>query len=97
MYIEKQGILYKTEVFFKDDDHLMMIIERIVSKVGRRIDESTPMVDARLQDGSRINVIIPPLSIDGPVVSIRRFGVDPLRMENLLANNTLTKEMAEDV
>jgi len=94
VYVEKKGILYKTEVFFKDDDHLMAIIERIVSKVGRRIDESTPMVDARLQDGSRINVIIPPLSIDGPAVSIRRFGVDPLRMENLLANNTLTEEMA---
>jgi pilus assembly protein CpaF len=94
VYIEKKGILYKTEVFFKDDDHLMAIIERIVSKVGRRIDESTPMVDARLPDGSRINVIIPPLAIDGPAVSIRRFGVDPLRMENLLANNTLTEEMA---
>jgi len=94
VYVEKHGMLHKTGVFFKDNDHLMMIIERIVSKVGRRIDESTPMVDARLPDGSRINVIIPPLSIDGPAVSIRRFGVDPLRMENLLANNTLTEEMA---
>ena len=94
VYIEKNGILHKTRVFFKDNDHLMMIIERIVSKVGRRIDESTPLVDARLQDGSRVNVIIPPLAIDGPVVSIRRFGVDPLRMENLLTYKTLTEEMA---
>ena len=95
VYIEKYGILHKTEVFFKDADHLMMIIERIVSKVGRRIDESSPLVDARLQDGSRINVIIPPLAIDGPAVSIRRFGVNPLRMRDLLANKTLTEDMAK--
>ena len=95
VYIEKNGILHKTGVFFKDDDHLMTIVERIVSKVGRRIDESSPLVDARLQDGSRVNVIIPPLAIDGPAVSIRRFGVNPLRMENLLANKTLTEEMAK--
>jgi len=95
VYIEKNGILHKTRVFFKDNDHLMMIIERIVSKVGRRIDESSPLVDARLQDGSRVNVIIPPLAIDGPVVSIRRFGVNPLRMENLLAYKTLTEDMAK--
>ena len=80
VYVEKHGLLHKTKVFFKDTDHLMMIIERIVSRVGRRIDESSPLVDARLQDGSRINVIIPPLAIDGPAVSIRRFGVNPLRM-----------------
>jgi pilus assembly protein CpaF len=95
VYVEKNGILHKTEVFFKDNDHLMMIIERIVSKVGRRIDESSPMVDARLQDGSRVNVIIPPLAIDGPSLSIRRFGVNPLRMENLLVNKTLTEDMAK--
>jgi len=95
VYIEKHGLIHKTKVFFKDTDHLMMIIERIVSKVGRRIDESSPLVDARLQDGSRINVIIPPLAIDGPAVSIRRFGVNPLRMEDLLSYRTLTEEMAK--
>ena len=95
VYIEKHGKLHKTEVTFKDDDHLMTIIERIVSKVGRRVDESTPFVDARLPDGSRVNVIIPPLALDGPVLSIRRFGIDPLRMENLVANRSLTEEMAK--
>ena len=72
-----------TNVAFKDDEHLMRVIERIVSSVGRRIDESSPMVDARLRDGSRVNAIIPPLSIDGPVLSIRRFGAEPLRMHML--------------
>src|SRR5512141_293660 len=95
VYIEKHGKLHKTEVTFKDDDHLMTIIERIVSKVGRRVDESTPLVDARLPDGSRVNVIIPPLALDGPALSIRRFGIDPLRMENLVANRSLTEEMAK--
>ena len=95
VYVEKNGLLHKTGVFFKDNDHLMMIIERIVSRVGRRIDESSPLVDARLRDGSRINVIIPPLAIDGPAVSIRRFGVNPLRMEDLLSYRTLTEEMAK--
>ena len=95
VYIEKHGKLHKTEVTFKDDDHLMTIIERIVSKVGRRVDESTPLVDARLPDGSRVNVIIPPLALDGPALSIRRFGIDPLRMENLVANKSLTEEMAK--
>ena len=85
----------EAEVTFKDDDHLMTIIERIVSKVGRRVDESTPLVDARLPDGSRVNVIIPPLALDGPALSIRRFGIDPLRMENLVANRSLTEEMAK--
>ena len=75
-----------TNVTFKDDEHLMRVIERIVSSVGRRIDESSPMVDARLQDGSRVNAIIPPLSIDGPVLSIRRFGSEPLRMSALIEN-----------
>ena len=95
VYVEKHGKLHKTEVTFKDDDHLMTIIERIVSKVGRRVDESSPLVDARLPDGSRVNVIIPPLALDGPSMSIRRFGVDPLRMENLVANGSLTPEMAK--
>ena len=94
VYVEKHGKLHKTEVTFKDDDHLMTIIERIVSKVGRRVDESTPLVDARLPDGSRVNVIIPPLALDGPSLSIRRFGIDPLKMENLVANKSLTGEMA---
>ena len=94
VYIEKHGKLERTEVAFKDDDHLMSVIERIVSKVGRRVDESSPLVDARLPDGSRVNVIIPPLSLDGPVVSIRRFGVCPLKMENLIEYQSLTEEMA---
>jgi pilus assembly protein CpaF len=94
VYIEKHGKLRRTEVAFKDDDHLMTVIERIVSKVGRRVDESSPLVDARLPDGSRVNVIIPPLALDGPALSIRRFGVSPLKMENLLENRSLTPEMA---
>jgi pilus assembly protein CpaF len=95
VYVEKHGKLQRTDVTFKDDDHLMAIIERIVSKVGRRVDESSPLVDARLPDGSRVNVIIPPLALDGPSMSIRRFGTDPLRMENLVANRSLTEEMAK--
>ncbi|HEX9206088.1 MAG TPA: CpaF family protein, partial [Candidatus Deferrimicrobiaceae bacterium] len=95
VYVERRGKIVKTDVAFKDNEHLMAIIERIVSKVGRRVDEASPLVDARLADGSRVNVIIPPLAIDGPAVSIRRFGVQPLRMENLLANGTLTEEMAQ--
>ncbi len=94
VYVERRGKIAKTDVAFKDNEHLMAVIERIVSKVGRRVDEASPLVDARLADGSRVNVIIPPLAIDGPAVSIRRFGVQPLRMENLLANGTLTEEMA---
>src|SRR5918999_6392447 len=95
VYIERRGKLELTSVEFKDDEHLMRVIERIVSTVGRRIDESSPMVDARLQDGSRVNAIIPPLSIDGPVLSIRRFGSDPLRMHSLVENNALTKDIAD--
>jgi len=94
VYIEKHGKIEKTEVAFKDDDHLMSVIERIVSKVGRRVDESSPLVDARLPDGSRVNVIIPPLSLDGPAVSIRRFGISPLKMENLIEYQSLTEDMA---
>ncbi len=95
IYIERRGKIEKTNVQFKDDEHLMRVIERIVSSVGRRIDESSPMVDARLQDGSRVNAIIPPLSIDGPVVSIRRFGSDPLKMSSLIEYNALTKDIAD--
>jgi len=94
VYVERRGKITRTEVAFKDNEHLMSVIERIVSKVGRRVDEASPLVDARLADGSRVNVIIPPLAIDGPALSIRRFGVKPLKMENLLANGSLTGEMA---
>ena len=95
IYIERRGKLETTNVTFKDDEHLMRVIERIVSSVGRRIDESSPMVDARLQDGSRVNAIIPPLSIDGPVLSIRRFGAEPLRIAQLIENRAVTREIAE--
>jgi pilus assembly protein CpaF len=95
VYIERGGKLELTNVEFKDDEHLMRVIERIVSTVGRRIDEASPMVDARLTDGSRVNAIIPPLSLDGPVLSIRRFGADPLRMTTLIEKNALTKDMAD--
>jgi pilus assembly protein CpaF len=95
IYVERRGKLEATSVTFKDDDHLMRVIERIVSSVGRRIDESSPMVDARLQDGSRVNAIIPPLALDGPVLSIRRFGTVPLRMNALIENRALTKDIAD--
>jgi pilus assembly protein CpaF len=95
IYIERHGKLEVTSVAFKDDEHLMRVIERIVSSVGRRIDESSPMVDARLRDGSRVNAIIPPLSIDGPVLSIRRFGAEPLRMNSLIENKALTRDIAD--
>jgi pilus assembly protein CpaF len=95
VYVERRGKLELTSVEFKDDEHLMRVIERIVSTVGRRIDESSPMVDARLTDGSRVNAIIPPLSLDGPVLSIRRFGAEPLRMASLIEKNALTKDMAD--
>jgi pilus assembly protein CpaF len=95
IYVERRGKLEVTNVAFKDDEHLMRVIERIVSSVGRRIDESSPMVDARLRDGSRVNAIIPPLSIDGPVLSIRRFGAEPLRMNMLIENKALTRDIAD--
>ena len=95
IYVERRGKLQTTNVAFKDDEHLMRVIERIVSSVGRRIDESSPMVDARLRDGSRVNAIIPPLSIDGPVLSIRRFGAEPLKMDKLIEYKALTREIAE--
>jgi pilus assembly protein CpaF len=95
IYVERRGKLEMTNVTFKDDEHLMRVIERIVSSVGRRIDESSPMVDARLRDGSRVNAIIPPLSIDGPVLSIRRFGAEPLRMDLLIEHKALTRDIAD--
>jgi pilus assembly protein CpaF len=95
IYVERRGKLEATNVAFKDNEHLMRVIERIVSSVGRRIDESSPMVDARLKDGSRVNAIIPPLSIDGPVLSIRRFGAEPLRMNSLIENKALTRDIAD--
>ena len=94
IYIERRGKLEKTTISFKDDEHLRRVIERIVSTVGRRIDEAQPMVDARLPDGSRVNAIIPPLALDGPILSIRRFGTNPLRMPALIENGALTKEIA---
>ena len=95
VYIERRGILEVTPVQFRDDAHLMSIIDRIVSAIGRRVDESSPMVDARLADGSRVNAIIPPLSVDGPCLSIRRFGHDRLMADDLLQNKTLTPPMLE--
>src|SRR5262245_51625993 len=93
-FVERRGKMEKTDVKFRDTDHLMQIIDRIVSKVGRRVDETSPMVDARLPDGSRFNAIIPPLSLDGPSVSIRRFGSNPLKLEDLLNYKAFTPEMA---
>jgi len=95
VYIERKGVLEQTGVQFRNDAHLMGIIDRIVSAIGRRVDESSPMVDARLADGSRVNAIIPPLAVDGPCLSIRRFGRDPLTADDLVANNTLTPAMLE--
>ena len=95
VYVERRGMLEATSVQFRDDVHLMSIIDRIVSAIGRRVDESSPMVDARLPDGSRVNAIIPPLSVDGPCLSIRRFGHDRLAAEDLLHNKSLTPPMLE--
>ncbi|WP_263365934.1 CpaF family protein [Edaphobacter bradus] len=95
VYVERAGILEKTNVVFKDELHLMHIIDKIVSAVGRRVDESSPMVDARLSDGSRVNVIIPPLAVDGAILSVRRFGHVPLEAEDLLSNKAMTLQMLE--
>src|SRR5271165_1880103 len=95
VYVERGGLLEKTNVVFKDNHHLMHIIEKIVSKVGRRVDESSPMVDARLPDGSRVNAIVPPLAIDGPILSIRRFGKEPLTAKDLLDYGELKPIMLE--
>ncbi len=94
VFVERRGKMEKTDVRFRDNDHLLQIIDRIVSKVGRRVDETSPMVDARLPDGSRVNAIIPPLALDGPSMSIRRFGTNPLRLEDLLNFKAFTPEMA---
>jgi pilus assembly protein CpaF len=95
VYVERNGVLEKTSVVFKDNVHLMHIIDKIVSGVGRRVDESSPMVDARLPDGSRVNVIVPPLAVDGPILSIRRFGATPLSAHDLIVKGAYTPEMLE--
>jgi pilus assembly protein CpaF len=95
VYVERRGRLELTDVTFTDDDHLMKIIDKIVSRIGRRIDESSPMVDARLPDGSRVNAIIPPLAIDGPILSIRRFASVPLQVANLIELKSMSPEMAQ--
>ena len=95
IYLERNGRLERSNVVFANDAHLIQIIQRIVSAIGRRIDETSPMVDARLKDGSRVNAIIPPLAIDGALVSIRRFGSKPLQAANLLANESITPEMVD--
>ncbi len=94
IFVERRGKMTLSEVKFRDNEHLLQIIDRIVSKMGRRVDETSPMVDARLPDGSRFNAIIPPLALDGPTVSIRRFGTKPLMLEDLLQFNAFTPEMA---
>ena len=94
VYVERNGKVQLTDVEFRDDEHVMHIIEKIVAPLGRRIDESSPMVDARLPDGSRVNAIIPPLALNGPTVTIRKFSKDPFQMEDLIIFGTLTKEMA---
>jgi pilus assembly protein CpaF len=95
VYVERGGQLSKVEVRFRDDAHLMRIINRIVARIGRRVDETSPMVDARLPDGSRVNVIIPPLALDGPAMSIRRFGARPLQPGDLVKNGAITQNMLE--
>jgi pilus assembly protein CpaF len=95
VYVERAGKLYKTPVQFKDDAHLLRIIEKVVSRVGRRVDESCPLVDARLPDGSRVNAAIPPVAVDGPLLSIRRFGRDPLTAEDLVQNLSVTQGMMD--
>ena len=95
VYVERHGVLEETSVVFKDNVHLMHIVEKIVSGVGRRVDESSPMVDARLPDGSRVNVIVPPLAVDGPILSIRRFGSTPLTGQDLINKGAMTPEMLE--
>jgi pilus assembly protein CpaF len=95
VFVEKNGILKKVDTSFRDDRHLLQIIDRIVSRVGRRVDESSPMVDARLPDGSRVNAIIPPLALDGPSMSIRRFGTGPIASNQLVALKSISAEMME--
>src|SRR5262245_50350762 len=94
IYVERRGKVEKTDVKFRDNDHLLQIIDRVVSKVGRRVDETSPLVDARLPDGSRVNAVIPPIALDGCSMSIRRFGSNPLKLEDLLNYKAFTPEMA---
>ncbi len=94
VYVERNGIIHKTDITFRDDAHVLHTIEKIVTPLGRRIDESSPMVDARLPDGSRVNAIIPPLAIKGPTLTIRKFATDSLSLEDLISNGTLTQEIA---
>src|SRR5687767_15023420 len=94
VYVERRGKLEKTDVIFRDNDHLLQIIDRIVSKVGRRVDETSPLCDARLPDGSRVNAVIPPIALDGASLSIRRFGATPLKLEDLLNYKAFSPEMA---
>jgi pilus assembly protein CpaF len=95
VYVERDGVLHQVPIRFRDNDHLLQIINRIVSRIGRRIDETSPMVDARLRDGSRVNAVIPPLALDGPVLSIRRFGAHPLTAADLIAHGTINQEMLD--
>jgi len=95
VYFERQGLLYLSPVSFRDEAHIMRIIEKIIAPLGRRIDEGSPMVDARLPDGSRVNAIIPPLSVDGPTITVRKFSRDPFTVEDLIGFGTLNAEMAE--
>ena len=95
VFIERRGLLQRVNASFRDDRHLLQIIDRIVSRVGRRVDESTPMVDARLPDGSRVNAIIPPLALDGPAISIRRFGTGPLQASQMVELKSISPEMME--
>lgn len=95
VYVERHGRLELTDVIFADDQHVLRVIQRVVSRIGRRIDEVCPMVDARLPDGSRINAIVPPLSLKGPVLSIRRFGDKPLDLNDLMANRSIQPEMVQ--
>ena len=95
VFVERSGRLELTDITFRDHEHVLHIIDKIVAPLGRRIDESSPMVDARLPDGSRVNAIIPPLALNGPTITIRKFAADPLTIEDLINFGTLTLEMAE--
>ena len=95
VYVERHGVLERTDIRFRDDHHLLLVIDRIVSRVGRRVDESSPMVDARLPDGSRVNAVIPPLALDGPALSIRRFGSGPVAAETLIKLQSISPGMLE--
>src|SRR3990172_936679 len=95
IYIERQGVLYLSDKSFRDESHIMHIIDRIISPLGRRVDESSPMVDARLPDGSRVHVVIPPVALDSPTITIRKFSKDPFTVEDLIGFGTLTPELVE--